>query len=58
MVCQDDVESLVAILTEARWLRVSGEPVDRIESWVRASLRQRLPRLPLTTGRALTRSSA
>ena len=56
MVCQNEVDTLLEVLTEARWLRTAGEPPEKVEWWVRVSLRQRLVRLPLTTGRALMRS--
>ena len=56
MVRQEEVDTLVEILTEAGWLRTAAEPTEQIEWWVRVSLRQRLVRLPLTTGRALMRS--
>ena len=53
MVTQEEVDVLAAILVEVRWLRASGESVDNVDWWTRESLRQRLPRLPVTTGRAL-----
>ena len=53
MVTEEEVETLDAILTEARWLQASGEPADRVNRWTRESLRQRLPHLPITTGREL-----
>ncbi len=56
MVRQDEVDTLLEVLTEARWLRTAGEPTEKVEWWVRVSLRQRLGLLPLTTGRALMRS--
>lgn len=55
MVTEEEVEVLTAILTEARWLQTSGESDGRVDRWTQESLRQRLPRLPLTTGRALAR---
>ena len=53
MVCQKEVETLMAVLTQAGWLRAAGEPAENVEWWSRVSLRQRLACLPLTTGRAL-----
>lgn len=57
MVTEDEVDILSAILTEVHWLRAAGEPPAKIDSWTRDSLRQRLPRLPLTTALALARGS-
>lgn len=51
-VTQDEVDVLAAILTEVRWLQANGEPAANVDWWTRESLRQRLPRLPLTTGRS------
>ena len=57
MVTEEEVGILAAILTEVRWLRAAGEPADKVDRWICQSLRQRLPRLPLTTALALARSS-
>ena len=57
MVDQGEADTLFAVLTEASWLRDAGEPEAKVEWWVRVSLRQRLARLPMTTGRALLPSS-
>ena len=53
MVCDEEVDLLAEILTEARWLRAEGEPGKNVEWWVRMSLQQRLPGFPLTTARDL-----
>ncbi len=53
MVCDEEVDLLAEILTEARWLRAAGEPGKNVEWWVRMSLQQRLPGFPLTTARDL-----
>jgi hypothetical protein len=53
MVCNEEVDLLAEILTEAAWLRAAGVPGENVESWVRMSLEQRLPGFPLTTARKL-----
>ena len=54
MVCDEEVDILGEILTEAQWLRSAGESARSVELWMRASLQQRLPRFPLTTARDFT----
>jgi hypothetical protein len=39
MVYQDEVDTLFEVLTEAHWLRTAGETREKVEGWVRISLR-------------------